>query len=172
MKSKTVEKNSELLKRIIFIMSQINFIIGRECEKQLLDFIANECQCRILKTESETTDFEVAKDGKITADKYLLSPLPKDFKFRIEKRQSNYSSDEVFVIFPFDENMDFLPIIEYERDCFSEKAKTPCRIHLRSTVSPRYKKEMKLLFQKIKKYIQDNSINKIPKIGIPFYEMN
>lgn len=154
------------------MISQISFIISKEYEKKLFAFITNECECNILLTESSTGDFIFGNDCEITSDKYLISPLPADFKFRIEKRQSNYSLSEVYVIYPFDQNNDFLPIIEYERDLFSEKTDTPCRLCMRtSSISPQFKKGMKQLFHKIKKWIKVNSLKKITVSGLGFYEV-
>lgn len=152
--------------------SQINFIISKEYEEKLFSFITNECECNILLTESSTNDFTFRNDYGITSDKYLISPLPADFKFRLEKRQSNHSLSEVYVIYPFDQNNDLLPIMEYERELFSEKTDTPCRLYMRfSSISPKYKKDMKQLFLKIKKWIKDNSLNKIKVSGLVFYEV-
>ncbi len=138
--------------------AQVSFIISKECEKRLFSFITDDCNCRILQTESSTGDFTFDRNGEMTADKYLISPLPADFPFQTEKRQSNYSPSEVYVIYPFDQNHDFLPIMEYERDLFAEGANTPCRLFLRtSSIAPQYRKEMKQLFLKIKKWIKHNS---------------
>lgn len=152
--------------------SQINFIISPECEYKLFAFIANECKCNIFLPESITGEFLFEKEGEITSDKYLISPLPGDFKFKTERRQGSSSLSEVWVIYPFDENKDFLPIIEYERDLFSDSADMPCRLYLRtSTVSPKFKSDMKILFRKIKKWIKDNSNKKIKMGLISLYEV-
>ena len=153
------------------MISQISFTISKKCEEKLFSFIANECGCSILTSESSTGDFTFRDDCEITSDKYLISPLPADFAFRRERRQSNYSLSEVWVIYPFDENKDFLPIMEYERDLFSDNVDTPCRLCLRSSsISPQFKKEMNRLFRKVKKWIKDNSLKKTIG-GFCFYEV-
>lgn len=154
------------------MISQISFTISKEAEKKLFSFITNECGCSILMPESFTGDFTFINDDEITFDKYLISPLPSDFKFRTERRQSNYSSSEVWVIYPFDENKDFLPIMEYERDLLSDNTDTPCRLCLRSlSISSQFKKEMNLLFRKIKKWIKDNSLKKTTIGRFCFFEV-
>ena len=154
------------------MISQISFIINKEYEKKLFSFIRNECGCNIFLPESTTGDFIFTNEHEIIYDKYLISPLPANFKFRTEKRQSNYSLLYVWVIYPFDENNDFLPVIEYERDLFSENTDMTCRLCLRSlSISAQFRKEMNMIYRKIKKWIKDNSSNKKKVSGFTFYEV-
>lgn len=153
-------------------MAQISFTISNEYEKELFAFIVDECKCNILLTESVTEDFVFRKGDEISSDKYLIVTLPASYKFKTEKRRSNYSESEVYVIYPFDENNNFLPIIEYERDLFSKNMDNVCRLYLRSLgISPQFSGEIKQLFQKIKKWIKEHSLRKITIDGFEFYEV-
>lgn len=154
------------------MFAQINFTISPESEKRLFSFITNECGCNIFTAESANGDFLLKNDMKIDSDKYLISPLPADFPFKPEKRQSNYSSSEVWVIYPFDENIEFLPFIEYERDLFSESGDTPCRLCMRtSSISARFRNEMKSIYRKIKIWIKNNAEKKIISGIISIYKI-
>ena len=153
---------------------QVYFTISIRCEEELFAFILDECKCRIFLPESITGEFSFEKGDRIIYHKYLISPFSADFSFRTEKRLSNYSSQETWMIYPFDDNNNLLPFLEYERDLSYDRADIiSARLYLRTlSISPRFRSEAKLLFQKIKKWIVANSSGKEVEDNISFYEVD
>lgn len=146
-------------------MAQINFTINPEYEKELFSFLINKCKCCVFLPESITGEFLFGEECEITFDKYLVSPLPADFIFDTQIIMSHYYSQKVRTIYPFDKNGDFLPFLEYEREPSSDNTNAHCRLYFRTlSVSPQFKKELKKIYNKARKWITDNATGK-RKVG-------
>lgn len=152
--------------------TQISFTISSSCEGKLFSFLLDYCGSHIFSPESATGDFLFKKDDKIIYDKYYISLLPPDFAFRLERRVGHQNSQGMQVIYPFDENDDFLPFLEYERDVFSDNTEVYCRLYLRSQSIPlRFRKDLKHLYCKIQRWIIDNSSEKEIIDGISIFKI-
>lgn len=130
---------------------QLNFTISPQKEKELFAFLVKECDCSILKGYSVDKDFVINTYDEPSL--YLYMIVPKKFveAVRVEPcYEQEFGAN--FSIYPFDENGNNFPLIQYER--FEELYRIYAGTY---TMYGQHKVAIKIILKKVKQWIKANA---------------
>lgn len=148
--------------------SQISFIISPGKETELFQFIDSELNGYILTPESSSPVFCLKPDDEILSSKYLISLKAIQVDLRYQK-QRDQNGGETFSLYPFDDHLNFIPFIEYERQTFDDQHAFG-RLYVRSDrISAAYRSDIKKLYSRLQKWVRTHAAKQTVQDGFRFY---
>ncbi len=144
---------------------QTVFMIRKEREGELFEYIKKNCHGKILHAYSKSEDFHFDSNDEISEPEYLITLDSFDISLNYKRDYCEEIGKDVFYIHPYDNENNSVPFpfIQYQRFPNDELHDTcfPCRIYIGSYFIPAdYKGELKKLFSKIKDWIKRSAVRK------------
>jgi len=147
---------------------QINFTITPEKEKELINFVINECNCRMLLPFLNGEKAVVEEGESLSLPAYYIYPnaceLPLNYECGIDidgsQKQMLSTTLEGYV-------PNFYPFIQYNR-LFDEDNILYGRFYC-TFLSQEYNVILKHLYTKLKKWVKHNSKKKDGSFGMAIY---
>ena len=147
---------------------QINFIIPSEMECDFFNYIINRCDCKIYRRLINEHNKTFMLGERIEDFCYFIKP--NSVLDEVVYKKSEESMD-VMEIYPFDENFNLFPFIQYERS-MGEDIKIPFRLYVSQNIEKKHKTLLKETYKKLCEWIKLNSVMVEKDDGYRLYHLS